>query len=187
MKKTKKQCDASIRVLQTLKLLTEKDMSTQEIKRYCEEHDDSNNINSNEVIQKYINTLKVANFRFEKIHDKNSLINPLPRFSFSNNDLKGLMLIEKFLKIFPEEILKNEITQFIQNLEKRFDDDTIILAQRSKKINSINIKNDYTKYIEQIHRIEKYCNEKQRLKITYRKASNNETSLIADPNDIKYE
>ena len=66
--KLPKLCDTGIRVLQTLLLLSKQPLSVQEILNYFKETE--NEFYTNEVILKYINTLKVFGFRFLKNKNK---------------------------------------------------------------------------------------------------------------------
>lgn len=66
MKKVKKIGDTSVRVLETLKFLSQDKLAIQEILKQFEKVDPNNKIYTSEAILKYINTLKVFGFRFIK-------------------------------------------------------------------------------------------------------------------------
>lgn len=187
MNKNKKTCDTSIRVLETLKLLSNNAASVQDIIRHFEKTDPNNRIYTNEVILKYFNTLKVFGFRFAKEKDKYLLLNTISQFNFNEKDLKALCLMEKFAETLPEEKIKTELNQYLQDLEKRFDDNTRLLAHSINRPEFGQFGNDYSKYSEQIKTYEKYCLEEQRLKITYKNQNNQKISMMVDPHEIKYE
>lgn len=184
MKTSKKTGDASVRVLDTLKFLSQNNASIQDIIKYFEKIDPKNRTYTNEVILKYINTLKVFGFRFAKNKDKYILLNSPESFDFSPKDLIAIHLLEKFSSMFPEERVKLNIYQFLQDLEKRFSDNTRLLAHNLKRPD-FKLESNYNKHAKKINEYEKYCLDKQRLKITYLK-NNSETSIIVEPNDIKY-
>lgn len=186
MKTPKKTGDASVRVLDTLKFLSKNNASIQDIIRYFEKIDPNNRTYTNEVILKYINTLKVFGFRFAKEKDKYVLLNTLEQFEFNEKDLNSIYLIEKFSLIFPEERVKSNVDQFLQELEKRFSDNSRLLAHNIKRPNFTELGSDYNKYSKQIKEYEKYCLDGQRLKITYKNKNNIEISVMAEPGDIKY-
>lgn len=186
MKTVKKTCDTSIRVLETLKILYKESASIQDIINYFEKFDPNNRIYTNEVILKYINTLKVFGFRFVKRKDKYVLLNVPCQINFDENDLKAIYLIEKFSELMPEERVKAEIDKFLQELERRFSDNTRLLSHNISKPNLINLKIDYSRYSEQIKEYEKYCIDGQRLKITYKNQNHAEISAMVEPNEIKY-
>lgn len=187
MKAFKKTSDTSIRVLETLKLLAKNRASVNDVLCFFEKSDPDNKIYTSEVILKYINTLKVFGFRFIKEKDKYVLLNTPVQFDFNENDLKVMKLIEKFTELLPEEKIKVEITKFLQELEKRFSDNTRLLSHNIKKPGFINLNLDYKKYTLRIKEYEKYCQDKQRLKITYSNKAQSATSIMVEPEEIKYQ
>ncbi len=108
MKTSKKTGDACIRVLETLKFLYKNNASVQDIINHFENIDPNNRIYTNEVILKYINTLKVFGFRFIKQKDKYVLLNSPDHISLDKDDLKALYLLENSAKLLPEESLKKK-------------------------------------------------------------------------------
>lgn len=186
MKISKKFSDTSVRVLETLKVLYRSSSSIQDIINYFEKSDPNNRIYTNEVILKYINTLKVFGFRFIKEKDKYMLLNTPNQFEFNKNDLRGIYLIEKFSELLPEAGIKIEINKFLQELEKRFSDNTRLLSHDVIKPNFKNLEFDYSKYSEQIKEYEKYCYDGQRLKITYKNQNLSDISIMVEPHEIIY-
>lgn len=186
MNKPKKTSDTSIRVLETLKVFSKSKASIQDVLRHFEKVDPHNKIYTNEVILKYINTLKVFGFRFVKEKDKYILLNSPTRFNFDKNDLSAIYTLEKCSQQFHEEKLQNEIEKFLQDLEKCFSEDTKLLFQEvSKSELDANIF-DYSIYVDKIKEYEQYCIDQQRLKITYKNRDNSEISEVVEPNEIKY-
>lgn len=186
MQKPKKISDTSIRVLETLKILFKKAASIQDIIHYFEKKDPNNRIYTSEVILKYINTLKVFGFRFNKEKDKYILLNSPQQFDFNEKDLEAIYLIEKTTEAFPEEEISSEIGKFLYDLEKRFNDNTRLLARNINKTNFDGLEFNFKKYSEQIKKYEKYCSDGQRLKITYTNLNKKEISAMVEPNEIKY-
>lgn len=186
MKQSKKTSDTSIRVLETLKVLSKEKMRIQDIINHFEKIDPENRIYTNEVILKYLNTLKVFGFRIIKEKDQYVLLNMFNQFSMTENDLSALMLIEKSSKQFPEEKIKQELTAFVADIERRLSDSTKINMHKIKKLQSNNLNFEYTQHIDKIKEYEKYCIDGQRLKISYRDKAKNPSTIIADPIEIKY-
>lgn len=186
MKKFKKIGDASIRVLETLKLLYKSSASIQDIIRHFEKIDAGNKVYTNEVILKYINTLKVFGFKILKQKDKYVLLNVLDGFHFNEKDLKTVYLLGKYANLFPEESVKLEMNNFLRDLERRFDDNTKKLSQRIVSVSPKVFKLNYGEYEKQIKEYEKYCLDKQRLKIIYKNSKNAQVSIMIEPVEIKY-
>lgn len=186
MKTFKKIGNTSVRVLETLKLLTQGNFSIQEIINHFEKIDSDNRVYTNEVILKYINTMKVFGLRFIKEKDKYVLLNAPFQFEFDEKDLKTIYLIENFSEIIPESGVKSEIAKFLQELEKRFSDNTRIVSHTISKPKVASFQLKYSKYNAQIKEYEKYCNDRQRLKITFKNQYKAITSIMVEPNEIKY-
>lgn len=164
MQKYKKISDTSIRVLETLKLLFDHGVSIQDIIHHFQKTDPHNRIYTNEVILKYINTLKVFGFKFGKEKDKYILLNSPEQFNFNENDLKAIYLIKSAVAAIHEHEINADINKSeFSSLE-------------------FNFKN----YSEQIKKYEKYIVDRQRLKITYKNQNKKENSIMVEPNEIKY-
>lgn len=186
IKKNAKISDTSIRVLETLKIFSGNAASIQDILNYFEKVDPENRVYTSEVILKYINTLKVFGLRFVKKKDKYVLLNSPCQIELNEENLKSIYLLEQCAAVFPEEKVRTETNKFLNELEKRFSDNTKILAHDVTKPEIINIELNYEKYSKQIKEYEKYCDEAQRLKITCKNSQNEVVSITVDPNEIKY-
>jgi len=185
MNKSKKTSAASIRVLETLKILSQKSAGVQDIIRHFEQIDPQNRIYTNEVILKYINTLKVFGFIIIKEKDKYILLNPPIKLNLDEADLKSIYFLSKAAEQFPEEKVRNEINIFLQGLEKRFSENTRFILKNFEKP-EFRHKINHNKYLKLIKECEKYCSDEQRLKIKYKKQNLEEVSVIVNPNEIKY-
>lgn len=185
MAKTPKISDASVRVLETLKILFKNNASIQDIINYFEKNDPNNRIYTNEVILKYINTFKVFGFRFIKNKDKYVLLNTFNNIEFNKEELEMLYFIENLSKQLPEERIQREINYFLSDLEKQFSNNTRILLHTISRNSDINLSTDYNKFSTIIKKYEKFCLDGLKLKVTY-KNINSELSMIVEPNEIKY-
>lgn len=186
MKLPKKFSDTSIRVLKTLKILVNSASSIQDVIAHFEKTEPDNRTYTNEVILKYINTMKVFGFKFTKNRDKYVLLNSPCKFDFSEDDLKMINMIEQLTWLIPEEKVKDEIGDFLQELEKGFSDSTKEIANKITLAKIKNLGVDYEKYVKQVQEYEKYCIEGQKLKIKYKDFQNMEISILVEPNEIKY-
>lgn len=186
MKTSKKTADASIRVLETLKFLLKNLASIQDIINHFEKIDPNSRIYTNEVILKYINTLKVFGFKFSKQKDKYIISNVFNKFDFDKDNLEAIYLLQKFSQVIPEKKVKEEIDKFLQDLEKTFSVSTLLLINNLSKFDSCMPLIDYSQYSQQIEEYEKYCLDKQKIKVTYKNTSQSETAIVVEPNEIKY-
>lgn len=186
MKMPKKIGETSIRVLETLKFLYKNNASIQDIIHYFEKVTPQNKSYTNEVILKYINTLKVFGFRFIKEKDKYVLLNYPNQFDLDKSNLNAICLLENFSKQLPEERIKIEINNFLRDLEKRYSDNTKLLSHNIAKPDFINFEFNYNKYENKIKEYEKYCLDGLRLKIIFKNQHKTEISAMVEPNEIKY-
>src|SRR5574344_12516 len=160
-----KKCKTSIRVLQTLILLTKQPASIQEILNFFKETEQE--IYTNEVILKYLNTLKVFGFRFIKEKNKYILTNQIPQINLNKNEIEGFNILLNLAQKYPNTEIYKNLSKLQQNLEKRFDNNTRIEKSNLKiSIGSIPDK-ETLKYKNLITKLEQYCKDKQRVKITY--------------------
>lgn len=186
MKQTKKVSDTSIRVLETLKFLSQNAASIQDIIRYFEKKDPNSRVYTNEVILKYINTLKVFGFKFKKEKDKYVMLNTPNQLGFDEKHLKTLLLIKNCSEFLPEKSVKIEMHKFLQDLEMRFNDESRLLAQNVVRTSTLNFGLNYNRFSEQINEYEKYCSDGQKVKITYKDRHEPAVSIIVEPSEIRY-
>jgi len=172
--------------METLKFLVKNNASVQDIINHFEKIDPNNRIYTSEVIIKYINTLKVFGYRFAKNKDKYVLLNFPNQIDLNEEDLKTIYFVENLINEVHEEIIKEDINSFFQSLERRFSDNTRMLAKKLAKPTYKTLDFNYEKYSKKIKKYEKYCNEGQKLKITYKLMCEPEMSIIAEPKEIKY-
>jgi len=182
----KKTSDTSIRVLETLKFLYQNSASIQDIIKFFEKKDPNNRVYTNEVILKYINTLKVFGFKFKKEKDKYVLLNTPNQFNFEEKDLKAILLIQKYSELIPEQKIKTETHKFLTELERRYSAETSLLAQGIVKPNNIDLENTYTKFTSKICEYEQYCLDAQKIKITYKERQERVVSVNVEPKEIVY-
>lgn len=184
--KKRKISDTSIRVMKTLKVLTETEASISDILHHFEKIDPTNRIYTSEVILKYINTLKVFGLRFDKKKDKYVLLNSPCQIDLNDRELSALYLIEQYSKNFPEPKIREEIVKFLEKIEKIFSDNTKILAHEITKPSFVKLELNFDKHQNRIIQYEKYCQDGLRLKITYTNPDNLQNTIMADPQEIKY-
>ncbi len=176
--KLPKLCDTGIRVLQTLLLLSKQPMSVQEILNYFKETE--NEFYTNEVILKYINTLKVFGFRFLKNKNKYILLNEIQEISLDKNTLSGFLKLFEMSQDIPSSI--DKLYELKEKLERKFDSETRIQAANFKFPKYKVIQNSES---EKIKEFERFCDDKQKIKITY-VIRKNEITLELVPLEVKY-
>ena len=178
--------DTSIRVLETLKFLVKTKASVQDIINHFEKIDPNNRVYTSEVILKYINTLKIFGYKFIKEKDKYVLLNLPDKIDLNKENLETIYTMSKLAEAFHEEKTKGDVKTFIQNIERRYNDKTRMIANKMKKPSCTTLKFNYEKYAKKILKYEQYCIDGQKLKITYKLLCEGETSIVAEPKELKY-
>lgn len=184
---TKEMNNTCVRVLETLKYLSEGQVSISDIIKHFESNDPNKRVYSHVAILKYLNTLKVFGFKIDKVKDKYILKNFPFTINFSEDDLKGIIILKESLNSFPERKTKEELSKFFNDIEMRFDKNARTLYEDLQSNLHRDFSSDYGDFANKIRIYEKYCMDNQKLKITYKDVSNGETTLLCDPKEIKYD
>ena len=156
---------ASLKVLYTLQLLFEKDLSMDELRKLYELYHTENC--SNFVMSKYINTCRYCGIDIKKINNKYTVLNFPIGLSFSGNELS----LFQELKNCCERIRINNLTENMQNFLHKINGraDRPISPVATSAIHNQNIKV-----------FEKSCIIKQKIKIIF----NDDSSKICEPVDL---
>ncbi len=156
---------ASLKVLYTLQLLFERDLSMPDLIKYYELY--HNELHSNFVMSKYINTCRYCGIDIKKINNKYTIVNFPIGAGFSSNEIS----------LFQE--LKNCCERMkLQNLSEKMDNLLTKVIKRAERpvnpVSSAFIKDS------KIRNFEKACLSSQRIKIFF----NDDTAYACDPIDI---
>lgn len=174
LQKTSKYCETSVRVIETLLLLLNNKLSTNDILNYFRNIYPESKINNKEVILKYLNTLKVAGYEIQKDKEK-YFINTSPKqIKFSQRELEAKIFLENIIAQFPNTKNKIKIQKLLQNIEKYYqksNNENIDYPQLNLNIETNNIKN-------LIEELEQYCNDKQKLKIEIKNSPENKIITV---------
>lgn len=143
--------------------------------------------NANVLLNKYLNTLKIFGVDFVKYQNV-YYIKKMPfTFDFSKDELNAISIIMSYMTLIPNGKTKVALEEFVENLEKRFDDTT---RQRKFSLNkSLENKELYvyfTKYEKIISEAYQACAEQKRVELSYQRGTKTIT-LIVNPKEIKYE
>ena len=124
---------AGYRVIELLKELIKRPLSMEELLEIAE--DTSNNSYRKELINKYLNTLKLLNIFVVKQKDNKYYIQKsLAPVDFNEKDLSLIKLIENSLPQIQGQELKEQLAGALQVIEKNFSDNTYnILDQKEIK------------------------------------------------------
>lgn len=157
------------RVLELLKALSEKPLSSQEMLEILEEK--TNNVYRKELVTKYLNTLKLIGFDIEKNKDKYILKKGLKQIDFSYNDLSVLNFLSQYVNEIPIENLQRNLHIVMDIVQKSCSEDTLVRINNST-IKPYVLKNQVVPKNEFVEKYEKYCTEGLKLTIKYKNNQN---------------
>ncbi len=174
MKNQEKIPASGFRVLEILKVLTQKPMTANEMLQFVEEMNDTSY--RKELILKYLNTLKAFGFEIVKVKDKYYLENGMNKIDLNEEDLSMLLFMEKYTEKLKHEKLKNNLSSAIHTIEKSFSASTKKLIKENK-INAYQNETEIVVKDKEIKKFEQYCLERQQLEIRYKPNNNSEESF----------
>ncbi len=193
MKKKGKISSTAYRVLLLMSLLNQDDFNIDELIEMFSQNPNISRSFTNEVILKYINTLKLAGFELAKYNSSNNFkytITKSPfKLSLSKDDLKTIVLLENYVATIYQEKIKKKFQHVIKNVVKYLDEDEIetLIKERSSDHDEFFNKDQYTRYQETIKIYEKYCIEEQQVAITYKTPIDEEIKqVVVEPKFVKY-
>ncbi len=157
--------NAGYRLLELLKELIKRPLSMDELLTIAE--DTSDNSYRKELINKYLNTLKLLNIPVIKQKDKYYIQRGVDNIDFNENDLSLLKLIENSITQIQSPELKQNLTEALQIIEKNFSTNTDKLIQ-TKGIKPFIPNFELALYDENIKKFEKFCKDKLKLSVKYK-------------------
>lgn len=175
--------NAGYRVLELLKELVNHPLSLPELLRCIEETTDENF--RQELILKYINTLRLLDLNVIKVNKKYCLQDSVEKIHFDRNDLSLILFLKDYSKKIHHETLKDNLIEVLQLIERSFSYKTKRLAA-SNKISAYHLKKTLEIRDDNIEKFEKYCDDKQKIDIIYKDKTINEIYYRLAPINVIY-
>lgn len=157
--------NAGYRFIELVKELVKRPLSIDEMLAIVEETAD--NSYRKELINKYINTLKLLNVPIVKLKDKYYIQRSLESTNYETSDLSVIKFMNESLNNIDALQFKDNLKEALQVVEKSFSDDTYNLI-KTKKIKTYPSTINITKKDENVELYEKYCREKYKLNLQYK-------------------
>jgi len=192
IKKNKKISSTAYRVLLLLKLLNEKNLGIEELNTILSQDINISRTFSNEVILKYISTLRLAGYKITKPCTANNytyrLIKAPIRLKLSKDELYSLVLIDIFMSNMHQKVIQDARNKIYENISRFLSDDDILLFNQMKKsfknTNSLNTK--FQKYAPLMSQFEQYCIDEQKITVKYKYPFENEIHMTLEPKYLEY-
>jgi len=132
---------------------------------YKNDVDEKSNNTIQVVINKAINALKVFGIKIIKSNNKYQLESSLYSLNYNIDDLKTISLLIKANETFPDEKVKDDISQIIKELRLRMDNNT------RKTLSTLSSNHDFSFFYDnlkdQITQCKELCKNKTTFSITY--------------------
>ncbi len=141
---------------------------------------------SNVTLNKYMNTLKIFGIDVRKKKGIYYLHKMPFSITLEESELRAVALMKSALAFMVNSKIKKELSLFIEELEKRYDYKTKQLDTVVKNTRSYDLTFYFMKFKKQIAECEKYCQEGNKLYISYINQGNQEIRIDCDPLEVKY-
>jgi len=156
---------SSLKVLYTLQLLFERNLTMDDLIKYYELY--HNEFNSNFVMSKYINTCRYCGIDIKKINSKYTILNFPIGASFTNSELSLFKELKNCCEKIKLDFLSEKMQEILDKINRRIDRSISPVAFSAIKDTKIKT-------------FEKACILQQKIKIIF----NDDTSVICEPVDI---
>ncbi len=143
--------------------------------------------NTHVTLNKYLNALKIFGVKVKKQNKKYHMLTPLYKMKFTFEDLKSIALLKDALTVLPNGKDKNNFKNFINMLEKRFDENAQSLSQIERTTKSLHLDFAQSKMDEQMEQYEQYCQDNQKLEIVFTTEKGEDINILCSPLEQIYE
>lgn len=178
--------DSCVKMFEFLKLLSKDKADYKTVLDLFSDETTEGKSNPHVALNKYLNTLKIFGIKVKKEKGKYYLLSSPYKIDLDANDLKIINLLKESIEILPNGKNKNNFEQFIKALEIRYSENTQTTAKAINTTESLDFSFCFTEFKEQIKQCEKYCQDNQKLEITYKDAKGKESHITCAPIELKY-
>ncbi len=177
--------DSCVKMFQFLQMLTEDRADYDSVIELFSNSKEGKN-NPNVTLNKYLNTLKIFGLKIKKHNKKYHLLNPLFKLDLTKHELETIKLLTEFMEVFPNGKNKKNFTGLLEKVSALIPDSEKSKIQTTESDTDYSFKFYFSEYKKLLEECEQYCIEKQQLKISYRNEENNENTITATPQEVKY-
>jgi predicted DNA-binding transcriptional regulator YafY len=193
MKKNRKISSTAYRVLLLLKLMNENSFSIDEFNTVLSNDPFISRTFSNEVILKYLSTLRLAGYKITKPCIANNytykLLKAPLRITLSDEELKALIIVDSFVLDMHQQSLLETRNKLIEKVSRYIDDEQIHQLQLLKKKyrNTYSVSEKTSKFSSLMSKIEQFCIDDQKILLKYKyPGEESETQLTLEPKYLDY-
>lgn len=177
--------DSCIKIFDVLKLLAKGEADFADMIRIFADADGNLSQNSNVLLNKFLNTVKIFGVEYRKSKGKYTLIRMPFSINFSEKDLYAVSIMKSAANFLPEGKNKSNLEAFLKDLQNRYDLETRNLSSLIVKNKNYDLSFYFKKFQGQIKECEDYCANSSKLEIIFHKHERDEL-IICIPEEVRY-
>ena len=182
---SKKYNDACLKIFALLNLLADGDADFSDVIKIFADANGEITSNSNVLLNKYLNTIKIFGVDVEKVKNKYILKHMPFSLSLNETDLQGVALIGAAVNFLPDGKNKNNIIKLLRDLENLYDNETRKLKAVISSNKNYDLSFYFKKFETQIAECENYLQNSCKLEILY-VHNDRDDCIMCIPKEIKY-
>ena len=185
---SKKYNESCIKVFELLSLLSKGTADFSEIINLFRDEDGNLTQKSNVILNKYMNTLKIFGVEVKKDKNKYYLMKMPFCINMDESGLYAVALMKSAMNYLPAGKARANLTQLIEDLQRRYDYSTQKLDVIINKLRNYDLSFYFKKFEKQIADCENYCQDGFKLEIFYySEIDNQDCNIICVPLEVKYQ
>lgn len=177
--------DSCIKIFEVLKLLSNGEADFADMIKIFADSDGNTSQNSNVLLNKFLNTVKIFGVEYKKSKGKYTLIRMPFSISFSEKDLYAVSIMKSAANFLPEGKYKTYLEAFFKDLQNRYDLETRKLSSLIVTNKNYDFSFYFKKFQGQIQECEEYCAKSSKLEIIFHKHERDEL-MICIPEEVRY-
>ncbi len=177
--------NSCLKLFQILNLLYNDNATYENVVNILNDGDKNKTANNSQVIlNKYMNTLKVSGLKIKKVKNKFILESCLYSNEYTYDDLKTINLLLNAVKDYPDEKTAQNTQRFLNHLILQMSDDD--KNTLNTLVNNQDFSFYYSKLKDQIDKCRQYCKKDYVLDVIYKKQGK-DTKIKAQPKDVWFD
>ena len=182
MKKSEKNLNTGLRILEILKILLEQDLSKGELIKKLKDNYNVGNVYTYEAFIKYFNTLEKSGLKLSKSKKIYKLSNALLRIDLSKKEKDALFELLKNFKKLNNKKAEDTFENIVHKISKYVDEDINCkfeeVIKLGEEINTANIKNNLVSILKTL------LADNQLITVTYKKSTGMQETIVAELKEI---
>lgn len=184
MKSSTKLNDGCLKIFKLIDLLYKDEADYKKVIEIFNDGIDQSTNNTQVILNKYINTLKIFGIKIKKRNHQFTLENSLYSMPFSSDDLKSINILSKSINNFPDNEITKNLEDFLKLLMQRMN------LNDKNKLNSLKKDCDFSFFYsdlkEKIKHCQQICQDKYVTEVFYIHNSQ-DVRCKCTPKEILYE